>query len=170
MNYITVTSPDINNGLGCRVTLWVAGCSNHCQGCQNPETWNYNQGKPLEDAYEKVSEELKKPYIIGLTFSGGDPLNQERDSLEELLRFILRIRADFPDKNIWVYTGNTYEELMESQNSDIYEKILSNIEYLVEGRYVQSLRDVSLPFKGSSNQRIMKLKDGKYKIVSKFPV
>lgn len=155
MNYITITHPDINNGLGCRVTLWIAGCSHHCKGCHNPETWEYNQGNPLEEAYTEISKALSKPYIKGLTLSGGDPLSQSDASLKELYEFLLRIKHDFPGKDIWIYAGDYYEEAIQNEYK---KKILDLCDYMVEGPYVCQQRDLSLAFRGSRNQNIVKLK------------
>ena len=155
MNYISITNPDINNGLGCRVTLWVAGCSHHCKGCHNPETWEYNQGKPLDEAYDGVAAALRKPYIKGLTLSGGDPLSQSDDSLRELYDFLVRIKHDFPDKDIWIFAGEYYEEAVQH---DIKKKILDLCDYMVDGPYVCQQRDLSLAFRGSRNQNIIRLK------------
>ncbi len=150
MRYIGVTSPDINNGTGCRVTVWVAGCSHCCKGCHNPSTWNYNQGET--DIWDKLSEALSKPYIFGVTFSGGDPLAQDERSLIELSNLIDRIKEEFPDKDIWLYTGDVYEEAIEHY---MKKRIIDKCDVLVEGPFKLYLRDTSLAFRGSSNQRII---------------
>ena len=157
MNYIAITSPDINNGLGCRVTLWIAGCSNKCKGCQNKETWNYDQGKDIfdDELYTKICDELSKPYIKGLTLSGGDPLSQPLSNLYDLYRFVEKVKYDFPDKDIWIYTGDTYEEIL---NFTIKKLIVLACDVLVEGRYDMTQRDITLPFRGSKNQRIIDIK------------
>lgn len=153
MRYIDITSPDVNNGRGCRVTLWIAGCKHNCKGCHNPHTHNYNQGEDLDDiAINKIREILSKPYITGLTLSGGDPLCQSETSLYILLCFVKNIKNEFPDKDIWIYTGYYLEELKGLQL-----EILKYCDVLVDGPYVEELRDITLPFIGSSNQRIHKL-------------
>ena len=154
MRYINITSPDINNGTGFRVTLWVAGCSHHCKGCHNPETWNYNQGKKLKEIKEELFDKLSKSYISGITISGGDPLSQNKLSLLELYFLLRKIKRKFPNKDIWLYTGDVIEDI----NKDKLKKlVLSQCDVLVDGPYKYALRDTSLAFRGSSNQRIIHL-------------
>ena len=148
MRYLTITSPDVNNGSGFRVTLWVAGCSHHCKGCHNPETWDYKQGKHLSEIWKELVEKLDKEYITGLTLSGGDPLDQTNGSLLELYILLGRIKAKFPDKNIWIYSGDVYENLIKHP---LKKAILKRCDVLVDGPYRYALRDTSLPFRGSSN-------------------
>lgn len=157
MRVLTLTTPDIENGAGYRVTLWVAGCSHRCPGCHNKHTWAYDQGTPIADSkiMERVVAEVSKPYIKGLTISGGDPLAQPRESLVELVSFIRRFRELCPGKDVWIYSGFTYEELM---SSDIDREVLALCDVLVDGPYVQKLRDTELAFRGSSNQRVIDLK------------
>lgn len=150
MRYLDVTSPDINNGSGCRVTVWVAGCSHCCKGCHNPQTWDYDQGE--NDVWDKLSEALSSPHIFGVTFSGGDPLAQNDKSLRELSMLIDRIHTEFPGKDIWLYTGDVYEEAIEHP---IKKEIIDKCDVLVEGPFKLYLRDTSLAFRGSSNQRII---------------
>ena len=150
MRYINVTSPDINNGTGCRVTVWVAGCSHKCKGCHNPQTWDYEQGET--DIWNDLSERLSKPYIKGVTFSGGDPLSQSDENLQELDNLIDRIKSEFPDKDIWLFTGDVYEEAIKNP---LKSKIISKCDVIVDGPYLFYLRDTSLAFRGSSNQRII---------------
>lgn len=155
MKYLTITYPDINNGPGFRATLWIAGCSHHCPGCHNQHTWNYNQGteftsKGLKD---EITEIFKHDYISGLTLSGGDPLDQDVDSLHELADFIKWFKTTYPDKTIWLYTGFMLDEI-----KSYYGKYIINLcDYIVDGRYDEKLRDTSLEFRGSSNQRIIKM-------------
>ena len=115
LRIIDITSPDINNGTGVRVTLWIAGCSHHCKGCHNQWTWKYDQGKVFESHKHEIFEELSKildhDYIDGLTLSGGDPLCQDNDGLCELNSIIEWFRNRYPEKNIWLYTGYTKEEI-----------------------------------------------------------
>lgn len=151
MKYIAVTAPDINNGLGCRVTLWVAGCSHHCSECHNPETWDYNIGKSLEDIQDELYSWLSKPYIKGLTLSGGDPLAQNEASLNELIDLLNDIHKNFPEKDIWLYTGYYLKDI---QNDELKIKIVDMCDVIVDGPYIKELRDLSLPFRGSSNQTI----------------
>lgn len=155
MNYCGITAPDIANGTGCRVVLWISGCNHKCKGCHNPETWNYTYGKALnEDTKNIIYRWLSKPYIKGLTISGGDPLDRGDDELLELLNLCKEIKNNYPNKDIWIYTGYTYEELNNAQ-----KEVLHYCDILVDGQYIEELRDLSLPFRGSSNQRIINLKE-----------
>lgn len=155
---LTMTQPDVENGNGCRVTIWCAGCSHHCEGCHNQHTWNYNQGQLLIDdkVKEKIYDAVSKDYIKGITFSGGDPLDQSHQALTELYMFITEFKHDFPEKDIWIYSGGVFEELVEKR---IIRKILSKCDVLVDGPFVKDLYDPDLAFRGSSNQRIMYLKN-----------
>ena len=154
MNYIDITSPDINNGPGCRVTVWFAGCPHHCPGCHNQHTWDYNAGKVFdENAWEEIRHLLSKPYIKGLTLSGGDPLGQSEEDLLYLYDFVTWIRKEMPDKDIWLYTGYKYEDLNESQL-----RVANECDVVVDGPYIEKLRDITLKFRGSSNQRIIERK------------
>ena len=154
MNVLTLTTPDIENGLGCRVTIWVAGCNRHCPGCHNKHTWAYDQGKPLlsEDVLNKIFQECKYDYIRGITISGGDPFDQSDESLNELLKFIELFKAKLPGKDIWIYSGGIYEDLMKNP---IIKKILSYCDVLVDGPFIQEKKELDLDFRGSSNQRII---------------
>ena len=154
MRYLKITSPDINNGLGFRVTLWVAGCSHHCKFCHNPETWDYNQG--ATSLKDELFEKLNKPYIKGLTLSGGDPLAQSDKCLNELYQLLVEYKKTFPGKDIWIYSGYTYEEAVKHP---LRVKILSLCDVMVDGPYIHAKRDLSLPFRGSSNQRIIYLQN-----------
>ena len=151
MKYIKITKPDINNGTGCRVTLWIPGCSHNCPGCHNAWTTNYNIGKKFDDdAKQLISNELSKSYISGITISGGDPLDQSEEFLKELEEYLTEIRNKFPDKNIWIYTGYYYKDLNEAQL-----RVVRLCDKLVDGPFIKSLADPSLPFRGSSNQSII---------------
>lgn len=150
MRFHDITTCDVNNGEGIRVTLWVAGCDHHCPGCQNPETWDFKSGQPFdEEAHDYLLSELAKPYIDGLTLSGGDPLY----SLDDLLPLLKEIKQKMPDKNVWLYTGFTMEQIEASRLRDI----LPYVDVVIDGPYVQALRDVTLAFRGSSNQRLIRL-------------
>ena len=156
MKILNITSPDVNNGTGFRVTLWVAGCSHHCRGCHNPESSDYNQGKSLREVRKDLFDKLDKSYIQGLTLSGGDPLAQSRKSLLELYFLLRKIKKKFPNKDIWIYSGYTHEEILQDKFKKL---VLSQCDVLVDGLYRYALRDTSLPFRGSSNQRIIYLKN-----------
>ena len=159
LRILDITAPDINNGNGVRVTLWISGCTHKCKGCHNSWTWNYNQGKIFaEDSDEilnKLSNWLSRDYVDGLTISGGDPLDQDKNTLFELKQIVNWVKTNFPSKTIWIYTGYTYEELNEYQLA-----VVENIDVLVDGPYKEELRDIAhCPFRGSTNQRIIYIKD-----------
>ena len=154
MRFVAITQADVNNGNGCRTTLWAAGCNHHCPGCHNSWTWDYNLGKNWADVKDRLYKNLSKPYIKGLTLSGGDPLDQSPDDLKDLIYILSTIRKDFPDKDIWLYTGYVYEDL-----NDLQRKVLENVDVLIDGPYIQEQRDITLPFRGSKNQRILYMKD-----------
>lgn len=146
-----ITSCDVNNGEGFRVTLWVAGCTHHCHGCQNPQTWDFMGGKPFDKvAHDYLMAELAKPYIKGLTLSGGDPLC----SAEDVTALAKEVKEKLPGKDIWLYTGFTYEQI---QASPTMSKILPYVDVIIDGEYVEALRDVTLAFRGSSNQRLIRI-------------
>lgn len=148
MRFHNITYPDVNNGDGCRVTLWVAGCTHHCKGCHNPQTWSFKSGREFtEDIKNKLYNILRLPYIKGITFSGGDPL----DSFEDVFELIKDIKNSFNDKDIWLFSGYTLEDIKNSEKS----VILGYIDVLVDGEFKEELKDLSLKFRGSSNQRIL---------------
>ena len=152
---LDITAPDINNGNGIRVTLWVAGCTHKCKGCHNAWTWNYNQGKDFlseqDDILNKLSNWLSRDYVDGITFSGGDPLDQDHHALRVLLDIIKWVRVNYPTKTIWCYTGYVYEKL-----SGLQKEVADNCDVLVDGPYKEELRDTAhTPFRGSTNQRII---------------
>ena len=155
MRYHNITKADMLNGDGLRVVLWLAGCSHHCQACQNPITWDANDGLIFdEEAKREVFAELEKSWCSGLTLSGGDPLYVGNRKDVSLL--VKEIKSKFPDKNIWCYTGYTWEELMKEVKEDENLKtILDNVDVLLEGRFVLSLALEKLYYVGSSNQRII---------------
>ena len=142
MRIINYTPNSTVDGIGVRQVFWTAGCPHHCKGCHNPQTWDYDTGNDWDNS-EIVSMALKSPYNV--TFSGGDPFIQSRD-----LHYVLRQIKPF--KNVWVYTGYTWEELMEIT---LPKRTLQYIDVLVDGRFVEELRDSDLLFRGSSNQRLI---------------
>lgn len=155
MRYHNITKADMLNGDGLRVVLWLAGCSHHCQACQNPITWDANDGLIFdEEAKREVFAELEKSWCSGLTLSGGDPLYV--GNREEVSLLVSEVKSKFPDKNIWCYTGYTWEELMKQVKDDENLKIiLNNVDVLLDGRFVLSLALEKLHYVGSSNQRII---------------
>ena len=148
----TITTADVNNGSGFRVTVWVAGCTHNCLECHNAWLQNYMLGKPVAEVKEKIFDVLSNPNIDGITFSGGDPLDQSAAALEELADLLNEIRKRFPEKTIWMYTGCVYEDIVSIY---IYKDILKHTNVLVDGLYDKTLRNITLPFRGSSNQRII---------------
>ena len=151
MNYHNIDHCDMLNGEGIRVSLWVSGCSLHCKGCQNPQTWCFNSGIPFdEDALNELYDALDKPYIQGLTLTGGNPM----DNVSEVIAICQTVKERFPTKDIWLYTGYTYEELYYKGIS----RILLYIDVLVDGPYIEEQRDLALPWRGSRNQRVIDVK------------
>ena len=150
MRYHNITKDDMLNGDGLRVVLWVAGCEHKCKECQNPITWDINGGIEFDAAAEKeIEEELAKPYISGITFSGGDPLHvKNRDTITTLAKVY---KDNFPDKTIWLYTGYTWDEID-------HLPIMKYLDVLVDGEFVLALKDNQLHWKGSSNQRVIDVK------------
>lgn len=163
MNYQSITYPDFNNGLGCRVTLWVSGCPHHCPGCHNPETWDYNSGQNFSESVKnKLIDVLKLPYIKGLTVSGGEPLCD--NNISKVSKLVEEIKILFPEKDIWLYTGYDINELINTKDYDKFlylQIILENVNFIVDGKYIEKLRDVSLEFRGSSNQNIYQVFNNK---------
>ena len=171
MNYWKIDKQDVCNGEGLRVVLWLSGCSHKCQGCQNPQTWDAYSGNPFDEAAkEELLRELDKDYISGLTLSGGDPLFE--DNLDDVLDLVNEIRLSLQNKTIWLYTGYTWEEIIQYKYPDdvvdlsdcetrksyymwIREKIMKQCDVLIDGRYIDSQRDITLPWRGSTNQRVI---------------
>ena len=161
MNYCELKKCDIANGEGVRTVLFVSGCTNHCEECFQPQTWNFHYGKPFTRAVEEeIIESLQPYYINGLTLLGGEPF--EPVNQRELVPFLHRVRAACPQKTIWCFTGFTLDEELWRDGSyprcEVTDEMLSLIDVLVDGRYVKSLKDISLRFRGSSNQRIIDMK------------
>ncbi len=150
MRYHNITHDDMLNGEGLRVVLWVSGCEHHCHNCQNPITWDINGGLLFdEDAERELFESLAPGYIEGLTLSGGDPLH--RQNRDEITRIAKKVKEKFPSKNIWLYTGYLWEQI---SNLDI----INYVDVVVDGKFVEELKDNLLHWKGSSNQRIIDVK------------
>ena len=193
MNYHNITYPDMNNGDGLRVVLWLSGCSHHCYNCQNPQTWDANSGIPFDESAKKeLFRELDKDYISGLTLTGGDPLFES--NLDDVLDLVTEInkrynfqkvdsanpckmgvsevenpneiRLSFPNKSIWIYSGYTWNQVMNPivtsdfnpKRDDIIRKrqeIVKQCTVMVDGRYIDSQRNPSKKFAGSDNQRVI---------------
>lgn len=161
MNYHKIEKTSVANGTGIRVVLWLSGCSLHCPGCQNPETWDENSGKPFTwDAKQELYAALKQPHIQGITFSGGHPL--EEANIQSVLDLIIEIREFYPDKDIWLYTGWTWESIFNHTHDILYdrmrEQVIKLCDIVVDGPYIESLKDMTLKWRGSSNQRVIDVK------------
>ena len=160
MHYGNIKSTDIANGQGVRATLFVSGCTHHCKNCFNPETWNFNYGSEFDtEAQNKMLDYLKPSYIEGLTILGGEPM--EPSNQKGLLPFVKQVKALYPNKTIWCYTGFVYDrDLVPGGRvySDTTHELLSLIDVLVDGPFVEALKNLSLKFRGSSNQRLIDLK------------
>jgi len=160
MNYANIKNCDVANGPGIRVTLFVSGCTNHCDECFQPETWDFCYGQPFTAEVEDQLLELLKPsYIRGLTLLGGEPF--EPGNQRALEPFVRRVRERYPDKDIWAFSGFTWEELHTEgfrARCEVTDELLSMVEVLVDGRFVKALKNLSLRFRGSSNQRLIDVK------------
>ena len=159
MNYATIKTHDVANGPGVRVSLFVSGCTHRCKGCFNREAWDFCYGEPYTPAVEeRIIHALKPEYITGLTLLGGEPF--EPQNQRELVKLIRRVKAECPGKTIWMYSGNTYEEMLPGgrRHTEVTDEILDSIDILVDGRFEEELKDISLNFRGSSNQRIIDMK------------
>ena len=157
MNYGEIKNYDIANGEGVRVSLFVSGCTHHCKNCFNPETWSFEYGKPFtKETEDYIIECLSPDYIDGLSLLGGEPF--EPQNQEVLLPFLRKVKNELPNKNIWCYTGYLFDRelLCESRaRCEFTDEMLSLIDVIVDGEFVQALHDISLAFRGSSNQRII---------------
>ena len=150
MNYHNITKEDMLNGDGIRVVLWVSGCENRCEGCHNQITWDKEGGLPFDIKAEgELFEALNRPYIDGITFSGGDPMMPY--NRDEVIRLIKKCRADFPNKTIWLYTGLLWDDIKDIKGIEL-------VDVVCEGQFVQELQDNNLKWVGSSNQRVIDVK------------
>ncbi len=159
MNYSKINLCDIANGPGVRVSLFVSGCRNHCKNCFNPETWDFANGEPFDEKAEKIIiDGLKPDYIMGFTLLGGEPFEPENAAV--LAPFVQKLRERYPKKSFWCFSGNDLEYLLSGKKGDVapIKTILQNMDVLVDGRFVEELKNLQLRFRGSSNQRVILLK------------
>lgn len=158
VNYGEIKKLDIANGAGVRVSLFVSGCENRCAHCFQPQTWDFNYGSPFTGEAERlVMDALRPDYVRGLTVLGGEPF--EPSNQRALVPFLRRVRAAYPKKDVWCFSGFTLEELLGRSRArcEATDDLLGLIDVLVDGPYVEALRNLSLQFRGSSNQRIIDL-------------
>lgn len=164
MNYLQIDKSSIGNGPGVRVVLWVAGCKLHCKGCQNPESWDFNAGKNFDETVKhELFDALSKQYIKGITISGGHPL--EDNNVEDVYLLVKEIKEKFPIKDIWLYTGYTWEQIfptvcidMFNSNNMYRKELVKMCDVIVDGSYIEEQRDITLKFRGSKNQRLIDVK------------
>lgn len=155
MNYIGLSKYDTANGNGIRVSLFVSGCTLHCKGCFNPESWDFNSGKLFTDeTLKEILEELSKDYISGFSVLGGDPL--ESESFNDVYNIVKTVKETYPQKSIWLWSGRTYEKVKDN-------RILDYVDVMIDGAFIEKLKDTSLQYRGSSNQRILNLHEIKFK-------
>lgn len=157
MNYGTIKNCDIANGIGVRVSLFVSGCRHHCKGCFQPETWSFDYGNPYEiDTEDMIMEMLSPDYIDGLSLLGGEPFEPENQRV--LVKLLKRVRDELPEKNVWCYSGYLFDVDLRKGGKvycEVTDEMLSYIDILVDGEFVLDKKDISLRFRGSSNQRII---------------
>ena len=172
MRFASMRNLDISNGEGVGVSLFVQGCDRHCFNCFNPDTWDFNGGKEwTEETKNKFIKLIDRPYINRISVLGGEPL--EEQNLDEVLSLIKEIRISFPEKTIWLYTGFQWSQIIAKIHPPIFpdekfehdrnihmkrQKIISNVDVLVDGEYIDEQRDITLKWRGSSNQRVIDVK------------
>ena len=159
MNFCNIKRVDVANGTGIRLTLFVSGCTNHCKGCFQPETWDFNYGQLwTKETENNLIKELSKPHYKGLTLLGGEPF--EPQNQVELVKLLRRVRSELPNKDVWCFTGFLYENLVKDdyqKRTDVTDEMLSMIDVLVDGPFIESLKNLNLKFRGSENQRVINL-------------
>ena len=160
MHYGAIKYNDIADGEGVRTSLFVSGCRHHCKNCFQPETWDFSYGNLLDgNVMNSILESLEPAWVDGLTVLGGEPMEPENQ--HDLAPLLEQVRARFPEKTIWIYTGDVYEDLVDAtsnRHTDSTDRILNVVDILVDGPFVEELKDITLRFKGSSNQRIIDVK------------
>ena len=157
MNYAAIKNCDIANGPGVRVSLFVSGCTHHCKGCFNQIAWDFDYGLPFtEETQEQILQMLSPDYIKGLTLLGGEPF--EPSNQEAILPFLRKVKAIYPQKTVWAYTGYVFEQHILSCNlgpEEITRELINYVDVLVDGPFVEEKKDLTLRFRGSSNQRLI---------------
>lgn len=155
MNYGAIKETDIANGIGIRVSLFVSGCTHHCPGCFNSDTWDFAYGDPFDKTTEERILSLLSPdYINGLSLLGGEPMEPTNQRVLE--PFLTRVKEAYPQKTVWCYSGYTFEEMLSGRaHCEVTDSMLSMIDVLVDGPFVESLKNIRLKFRGSENQRII---------------
>lgn len=156
MRYGAIKKRDIANGIGVRVVLFVSGCTHHCKGCFQPETWSFDYGQDYTKATEdEIIEALCPSFIDGLTLLGGEPFEPQNQA--ELIKLLRRVRTELPEKTIWAFSGYTFEELTGESRArcQVTDEMLSMVDVLVDGEFVEEKRNISLQFRGSENQRLI---------------
>lgn len=162
MRILSITGPDLSNGIGNRITIWVSGCTHKCPGCHNSNAHDYNIGTDIsiEENFNKIYNliigNLNKPYIKGITLSGGDPLDQSDENTKVLTNLVKKIKDNFPNKDIWIYSGDVFENLIKNKYK---HELLKLCDVLVDGPFIKEQQKTGLPFRGSDNQRIIMLKN-----------
>ena len=163
MNYGNIKECDIADGPGVRVSLFVSGCRHRCKGCFNAEIWDFNYGVPYtKETEDKIISLLAPDYIQGLTLLGGEPFEPENQ--QELVKLLRRVKREYPSKDIWSYSGYLYDtDLKEGGRAytDVTEEMLSYLDVLVDGPFIEAQKDITLQFRGSKNQRVIKIQKGK---------
>lgn len=156
MNYGNIKYYAVEDGIGCRTVLFVSGCRHHCKGCFQPQTWDFNYGNEYTpDVEKKILDSLNNPYVHGLTLLGGEPFEPENQST--LVQLVEKVKELYPDKTIWAYSGYTFEELMSDERCHTQHTLtlLNNIDVLVDGEFIETEKNLMLPYRGSNNQRII---------------
>lgn len=155
-----IITADCANGIGMRVSIFVSGCTNHCEGCFQPQTWDFKYGIAYtKEMEQKILDELAKPYYSGLTILGGEPFEPSNQTV--LVQLIRRVREEVKDKTIWMYSGFVYDKDLVvggCRHTEVTDEILDNIDILVDGRYEQDKKNITLRFRGSENQRIIDMR------------
>ena len=161
MNYATIKRIDVANGVGVRVSLFVSGCTHHCKNCFNSEAWDFKYGQAIgKDAMNKILDYLSPNYITGLSLLGGEPL--ELVNQKGLLPLVKKVKELYPKKDIWCYSGYKFDDDIlngKMRNWEVTKDLLKYIDVLVDGKFIEELKDPSLKFRGSSNQRIINVKE-----------